>query len=60
MSKKVNKKMEKPLYENKAVVPIYSNKVEVVISHDGLPVGFQFEANGHIDKMIELGFWKRV
>lgn len=52
--------MEKPLYENKAVVPIYSNKVEVVISHDGLPVGFQFEANGHIDKMIELGFWKRV
>lgn len=60
MKAKFNKKMETPLYENKAESPI-SNKVEVIMSHDGLPIGMRFEANEDtIQKMIELGFWKRV
>lgn len=60
------KKMDKPSYENKRDIPILENKVksnlvEVVIAHDGLEVGQQFTHNeGTIDKMVSLGFWKRV
>ena len=58
--------MDKPSYENKRDIPILENKVksnlvEVVIAHDGLEVGQQFTHNeGTIDKMVSLGFWKRV
>jgi hypothetical protein len=64
--KKLEKKMEKPSYENKRDIPILENKiisnlVEVVIAHDGLEVGQRFEHNEKvIDKMVYLGFWKRV
>jgi hypothetical protein len=62
------KKMEVPSYENKREFPILQNKqeiksnlVEVVIAHDGLMVGQQFTHNeGTIDKMVNLGYWKRV
>jgi hypothetical protein len=58
------RKMEVPSYENKREFPISENKsnlVEVVIAHDGLQVGQQFTHNeGTIDKMVNLGYWKRV
>lgn len=60
MSKKFQKKMESPLYENKAVAPL-SNKVEVIKAHDGLEVGRTFHANElTIQRMVSLGYWKRV
>ena len=62
------KKMDNPSYENKRDYPISENKqeiksnlVEVVIAHDGLEIGQRFEHNEKvIDKMVYLGFWKRV
>ena len=56
---KENKKVT-PALENKAEV-LPSNLVEVIVSHDGLPIGMKFESDPDvIDKMVHLGFWKRV
>ena len=59
---KENKKVI-PALENKAEVTplIPANTVEVIISHDGLPIGLRFIADPkNIEKMVSLGFWKRV
>lgn len=59
---KENKKVT-PALENKAEGSplILSNTVEVIVSHDGLPIGMKFESDPDvIDKMVHLGFWKRV
>ena len=64
---KKGKKMEQSHYENKKeVAPLLpkvevTNKAIVIKAHDGLEEGrIVFRTSDMIDKMVKLGYWKRL
>jgi hypothetical protein len=63
MSKKsISSKRVKPLYENKAAVPlVYDGNVRIVVvkAHDGLEEGEIYVKDVKIAaKMVQLGYWR--
>ena len=63
MSKKsISKKREKPLYENKAAIPLVRDgniRIVVIKAHDGLEEGEIYVKDVKIAAMmVELGYWK--
>jgi len=59
--KTIQRKAERPSYENKAVVPAASVKVRVIKSHDGLERGEIIVRPYEVAKtMQDLGYWKII
>ena len=61
-AKFINSKGERPLYENKAAVPlVYDGNVRIVVvkAHDGLEEGEIYVKDVKIAAMmVEKGYWK--